>query len=333
MRTILGSLLSVSTALLTVSAWAAELPSPALLVLNKSDATLVIVDPATGRITGKVATGEGPHEVVVNAEGTVAYATNYGSGPAPGKSISIIELAGPSETKRLDVAPMLRPHGIALAEGKVWFTAEANKVVARYDPAAQHIDYLLGTGQNTTHMIQFSADTNRFFTANISSDSISIFERPAGSMNWNQTVVPVGKGPEAFDVSPDGSRLWTAHSRDGGVSVIDLSTKKVVETLPLGTKRSNRLKFTPDGKTVLISDLDAGDLFFVDVASRKVTKKLPLGQAPEGILIEPGGARAYVAVAGDNYVAVIDLASMTKTKQIETGGGPDGMAWIGGALR
>lgn len=332
MRTSLGSLLPLSAALLAVSAWAAELPSPALLVLNKSDATLVIVDPATGKITGKVATGEGPHEVVVNAEGTVAYATNYGSGPTPGKSISIIDLSGPRETKRLEVAPMLRPHGIAVAEGKVWFTAEANKVVGRYDPASQRLDYLLGTGQNTTHMLQFSADTNKLYTANISSDTISIFERAAGSTNWNQTVVPVGKGPEAFDVSPDGGQLWAAHSRDGGVSVIDIASKKVIETLPLGTRRSNRLKFTPDGKMVLISDLEAGDLIIVDVASRKVTKKLTLGQAPEGILIEPGGARAYVAVAGDNHVAVIDLKSLTKSRQFETGGGPDGMAWIGGPL-
>ncbi len=193
--------------------------------------------------------------------------------------------------------------------------------------------YLLGTGQNTTHMLQFSGDTNRFFTANISSDSISIFERAAGSMNWNQTVVSVGKGPEGFDVSPDGSQLWTAHSRDGGVSVIDVASKKVIETLPVGTRRSNRLKFTPDGKKVLISDLESGELVVVDVAARKVTKKLPLGQAPEGILIEPGGARAYVAVAGDNHVAVIDLKSMSKTRQFETGGGPDGMAWIGGPLR
>ncbi|WP_321478309.1 YncE family protein [uncultured Paludibaculum sp.] len=329
MRTSLGALL-LSFA---VSLPAAELPSPALLVLNKADATLVVIDPSTGKITGKTATGEGPHEMVVNAEGSVAFVSNYGSGSAPGQSISVIDLAGPTELRRFDTAPLQRPHGLAMSEGKLWFTAEANKIVGRYDPQAQRVDYLLGTGQNTTHMLQFSADQNKLFTANIGSDSISIFTRQPGTMNWNQTVVPVGKGPEAFDIAPDGRHLWAAHSRDGAVSVIDIAAGKVVETLLVGTKRSNRLKFTPDGKTVLISDLEAGELLFIDVASRKVVKRLALGQAPEGILIEPGGARAYVAVAGADHVAVIDLSTMAKTGQFETGGAPDGMAWIGGPRR
>lgn len=327
MRIPLGAFLP----LLAFPVWAAELPKPALLVLNKSDATLVIVDPATGKITGKVATGEGPHEVAVNAEGRVAYVSNYGTGPVPGRTISIIDLSGPRELRRLEVAPLLRPHGLAVSQGQVWFTAEANKIVGRLDPEAARIDYLVGTGQNTSHMIRFSG-ANRFFTANIGSDSISIFERGAGPLSWNQTVVAVGQGPEAFDVSPDGRQVWASHSRDGGVSVIDIASKHVVETLPLGTQRSNRLKFTPDGRTVLISDLDAGELVFVDVASRKVEKRLALGPAPEGILLEPGGARAYVAVAGADHVAVIDLKTKTKTGEFATGGGPDGMAWIGGRL-
>lgn len=328
MRNLLGALLP----LLTIPAWAAELPAPALLVLNKADATLVIVDPASGRITGKVATGEGPHELVVSADGTTAFVSNYGTGPAPGRSLSVIDLKESKELRRFDVAPLLRPHGLAVADGKVWFTAEANKIVGRYDPAAGRVDFLLGTGQNTTHMIQF-AGPDRFVTANISSDSISVFERAPGSMNWNQTVVGVGRGPEGFDVSPDGRQVWAAHSRDGGVSVIDLASKKVVETLALGTRRSNRLKFTPDGRTVLISDIDAGELVVVDVASRKAAKRLALGEAPEGILVEPGGARAYVAVAGARHVAVVDLKAMEKTGQIETGEGPDGMAWVGGTRR
>ena len=36
---------------------------------------------------------------------------------------------------------------------------------------------------------------------------------------------------------------------------------------------------------------------------------------------------AYVAVNGDNHVAVVDLKSWQVTKKISTGTGPDGMAW------
>ncbi|MEZ5319461.1 MAG: hypothetical protein R2752_18830 [Vicinamibacterales bacterium] len=80
---------------------------------------------------------------------------------------------------------------------------------------------------------------------------------------------------------------------------------------------------------MLISDLTAGTLVVVDVRTHAVVTRLPLGASPEGILMAPDGRTAYVAVNGDNFVAVVDLATLTVTRKIETGGGPDGMAWIG----
>jgi YVTN family beta-propeller protein len=304
----------------------AQVAGPRLVVLNKTDATLVTVDPATGKVLGRVPTGEGPHEVTVSADGRTAVVGNYGA-QTPGGTLSVIDLAAMKELRRVDVDPLRRPHGVFFHGGSVYFTSETSRVVARYDPAANKIDWLFGTGQAGTHMVWVNADASRMYACNIGSDSISIIERGANPLAWNQTVVPVGKGPEGFDVSPDGRELWAAHSRDGGVSIIDLEQKKVAATLDVQTKRSNRLKFTPDGRTVLITDLDAGELLVLDVASRRVTKKIPLGRMVEGILIEPGGARAYVAVNGDNYVAVVDLKTLAVTGRIETGRGPDGMGW------
>jgi YVTN family beta-propeller protein len=79
---------------------------------------------------------------------------------------------------------------------------------------------------------------------------------------------------------------------------------------------------------VLTTDLDAGELRVVDVATRKVTKKIPLGKMVEGILMQPDGARAYVAVNGDNYIAIVDLKTLAVTGRLDTGKGPDGMAWV-----
>ena len=116
---------------------------------------------------------------------------------------------------------------------------------------------------------------------------------------------------------------------DGKPSVIDVATKRVVQTLNVQTNRSNRLKFTPDGKLVLISDLGNSGLLVIDAASRKEVKRLNMGRQPEGILIVPDGSRAYVAVAGENTVAVLDLKTLEVTARIPTGKGPDGLAWAG----
>jgi YVTN family beta-propeller protein len=53
-----------------------------------------------------------------------------------------------------------------------------------------------------------------------------------------------------------------------------------------------------------------------------------LGRSPEGILMPPDGLHAYVAVAGDNNIAVVDLKTLELTDRIPTGREPDGMAWV-----
>lgn len=328
MRCMNRMLLTVIAVLLLLSAPHAQPAGGRLVVLNKEDATLVVLDPASKKILGTVPTGEAPHEVALSADGRTAFVGNYGA-QTPGSTISVIDLTTFKEVKRVDVSPLRRPHGVYFANGKLYYTSEMNRIVARLDPTSYQTDWLFGTGQAGTHMVWVNDDASRIFTCNIGSNSMSILERGSTpNVPWNATVIPVGLGPEGFDVSPDRREMWAAHSRDGGVSVIDLETKKVVATLDLQTKRSNRLKFTPDGGRVLISDLDAGEILVLDARTRTLLKKIPVGRMVEGILMQPDGARAYVAVNAENYVATLDLTTLAVTGRIETGRGPDGMAWM-----
>jgi YVTN family beta-propeller protein len=175
-------------------------------------------------------------------------------------------------------------------------------------------------------MVLASRDGTRLFTSNIGSNTVGIFER--SSNEWTQTLVAVGAGPEGLDQSPDGRELWSAHSRDGAISIIDVASKKVAHTFDAKTRRSNRLKFTHDGELVLVSDLGAGELVVIDARKRAERTRLPLGRAPTGILVPPGGQVAYVALSGENKIAVIDLKALKVARTIETGGSPDGMAWV-----
>jgi YVTN family beta-propeller protein len=212
----------------------------------------------------------------------------------------------------------------------------------------------MGTGQNRTHMIYVTADEQKIYTTNASSATVSILEKvalppmgpppgmrpPQGSlapppppggaqprMDWNQTVIPVGKGAEGFDVSPDGRELWTANAQDGTLSVIDLTTRTVMATLDAKMFSANRLKFTPDGKLVLISSLRDGDLVIYDAVLRKEFKRVHIGHGAAGILIDGEGNRAFISCGPDNYVAVLDLKTLEVTGHIDIGGEPDGLAW------
>ena len=354
----LRSLALIGTLLVATFAEAQTTPPSALLILAKRDQTLAIVDPATLKVIAKVPVGADPHEVIASADGKTAYVSDYGGGSL--HTLSVVDLVAQKPLPAIDLGPLGGPHGLTFVAGKTWFTAEGAKVIGSYAPATQKVDWVLGTGQNRTHMIYVQPDLKRIITTNVASGSVSIIDKvvqqmgpppgpppgqrpnqsarrgpppgppPGGGgprMDWNETIVKVGGGSEGFDISPDGKEVWVANSQDGTISIIDPNAKVVTQTLASDTQGANRLKFTLDGKVVLVSLLGGPDLVVIDAASRKTIKRLPIGNGAAGILMDPNGTRAYVACSPDDYIAVIDLKTMTVTGKIEAGQEPDGMAW------
>jgi DNA-binding beta-propeller fold protein YncE len=320
------SLRTLSLALFSLIPAAPSLAAT-LLVLNKEDATLTFVDPASGKTTASVPVGAGPHEVEVSPDGKVAVVSNYGA-RTPGNSLSIVDVPARKERQRVDLGALQRPHGLAIPGTRTaYFTSEVGRGIGTLDLATGRYEWKLPTDQDRTHMVLASRDGKRLFTANVDSGTVSILDLAADG-SATQARVATGKGVEGMDLSPDQAQLWAANAGDGTVSIIDVAQRKLVRTFDVGTKRSNRLKFTPDGKTVLISDLTAGELVVVDVASQTVRDRVKLGAGAAGILIVPDGSRAYVALTSENRLAVVELPSLRVSDRIATGRGPDGLAWI-----
>ena len=305
----------------------------ALLALSKTDHTLSIIDPGTLKVITKVPVGPDPHEVIASTDGKMAFVSNMGGGRF--HELNVIDLEHGKALDNFDSGPMIGLHGLDFSGDRVWFTAEGAKSIGRYDPSTHKIDWIMGTGQDRTHMIYVTPDQKHIYTTNISSGTVSIIEYaqmmpPTGAqsrMEWTQTVIPVAKGSEGFDVSPDGKQIWTAGAEDGKLSVIDLQTKKVIATIEGNVQSANRLKFTLDGRFVLVSTLRSGVLVVFDVNTHKEIKRIELGNGAAGILMDPNGSRAFVACTGGNYIAVIDIKTWQIVNRIDAGGGPDGLAW------
>jgi YVTN family beta-propeller protein len=311
-----------------------------LLSLSKGDHILAIIDPTSFKILARVPVGNDPHEIIASEDGRTAYVTITGGGRS--SEINVIDVVAQKALPNIDTRPLIGPHGITVADGKVWFSAEGSKAVGRYNPSTKTVDWSMGTGENRTHMIYVTADAKRIYTTNVNAGTVSILvdtliapspgpmgNPPPGAMprsEWIHTVVPVSKGAEGFDVSPDGKQLWTAAAGDGSISIINLNTKKEIYKLDAHVDGVNRLKFTPDGKRVLVSSLRLGDLFVFDVATHKEIKRIPIGHGGSGILVDTDGLRAFVGCTPDNYVAVINLKTLELSDKISIAG-PDGLAW------
>lgn len=196
-------------------------PSRVLLALSKGDHNLAIINPVTLKVIARIPVGSDPHEVIASADGKTAYVSIYGGGSL--HELSVIDLVAQKALPAIDTKPLMGPHGLTFAGGKVWFSAEGAKAVGRYDPATGKFDWAMGTGQDRTHMIYVIDDEKKVFTTNVSSATVSILEdsllkpmgppggfAPPARHDWVQTVIPVAKGSEGFDVSPNGRELWTA---------------------------------------------------------------------------------------------------------------------------
>src|SRR5580698_6694122 len=154
----------------------AQTPSPALLVLEKSDNAMAMVDPASMKIVARVPAGTDPHEIVASTDGRLAYISNYGGTDSDLHTISVVDLLAHKELPAIDLGALRSAHGLFYAGEKLYFTVETNKAFGRYDPAAKSIDWVLGTGQDRTHMVYVFEDLQRIVTSNVNSATISIIE-------------------------------------------------------------------------------------------------------------------------------------------------------------
>lgn len=299
-----------------------------LAVLNKAEATLSLIDPVTMKPVTKISTGDGPHEVTFSTDGKTAFVANYGN-QTPGNSLTIVDVATGKETKRVDLLPFIRPHGVQFIGGKLYFTAEVNRAIARFDPAAGKVDWMMGTGQNGSHMLAVSADQKRIVTANIFSDSVTVFDftavPPAGS---KITQIPVGKEPEAVDLSPDGKEVWIGLNVGEMVEIVDVASAKSVAKIDI-KGRPYRVKFTPDGKQVICSMLPTRELVFIDVAMRKETGRMKLDGVPLGIAFSADGKTAFLTLNEPDMIIKVNLEKKEITGRLDAGKGPDGIAVFG----
>ncbi len=317
------SIILFLTLLTASTAYAEGTPAKALLVLSKTERTLAIVDPSNLKVLARVPVGPDPHEVIASSDGRFAFVSNYGGGAY--NTLAVIDLVEQKALPSVDLGALRAPHGLLFAGGKVWFTAEAAKVIGSYDPATKKVDLVLGTGQNGTHMIFVTDDLKRIVTSNIGSGTMTFIDKTNNS--WEETVVPVGRRAEGFDVSPDGKELWAANAMDGTISVLDMAGKTVTQTLSANVEGANRLKFTPDGKLVFVSTLRGADVSIFDAATRALKKRVNIGHGAAGIQMQPDGARVFVACTPDGYVTILDLKSLEVTGHLDAGKQPDGMAW------
>ena len=295
-----------------------------LVVTNKTPSTATIIDVGSGRILATLPTGQGPHELILSSDGGTAVVTDYSG--QPGKTLTVIDVAGRRVVRTIDLGEYRRPHGIRFLPGDslVAVTSEQSGNVVLVRVADGVIVQAVPTTQKGSHMVGVADDGVRAFTGNIGSNSVSELNLATGAFvrMWE-----VPAQPEAINVTPDGREVWVGSNATGKVSVLDPATGRVV-TAAEGFGWPYRVLFTPDRSTVLLPDLKNEVLRFLDRSSHRELGRIAMpGGAPQGITITPDGKYALESMSGQARVAIIDVAARKVVGYLAAGETPDGIGY------
>jgi YVTN family beta-propeller protein len=299
--------------------------SGTLVVTNKGPATATIVDVASGRTLATLPTGQGPHEVVLSADGRWAVITDYGA-QAGGNTLTVIDVPALRVARTIDLGQYRRPHGIAFLPGDslVAVTSEASRHVVVVDVASGAVRRAIPTQRDVSHMLAVVADGSRIYTGDIGSNTVTELDAKTGAYVRS---FDVPTQPEAVNVTPDGKEVWVGSNATGVVSVVDPSTGQVSRAAE-GFGFPYRVLFTPDVRTVLMPDARNEELRFVERASRRELGRLAFaGGGPQGITLSPDGKYAFQSLSQQSRVAIVDVASRKVIGHVAVGATPDGVAY------
>ena len=310
----------------------AQTPSKGfLLVANKGDQTLGIIDVESGRQIATVPEGGTTgHEVTASPDGKRAYVPIYGNSGVgkpgtDGDHMVVIDLASRKVVGMVNFGHGVRPHLPVFGpkNGLLYVTTELDDAITIIDPKTLKIVGQIPTGQKESHMLTISHDGRRGYTANVGPGTVSVLDMEAKK---TLAVIPISGETQRISISPDDKWVFTSDQKSPRLAVIDTATDKVANWVTLPGSGYGTAP-TPDGKWLLVDVPGKNQVSIVDLTAMKVVKNLDVPKAPQAVVVRPDGKEAYASCDSSHKIAVIDTASWTVKNTIDAGPTADGLAW------
>ena len=305
-----------------------------LLVAQKGEQSLAIVDPASGKVIANVPEGGVTgHEVIASPDGKLAYVPIYGNSGVgkpgtDGRTLTVIDIAAHKVVNVLDFGHPVRPHMPIFGpkDGLLYVTTELNQTVTLIDPKTLKIVGYIPTGQAESHMLALSHDGQRGYTANVGPGTVSVLDIPGRK---TLKVIRISPNTQRIAISNDDRWVFTADQTKPQLGVIDTKIAMMSRWIPLEGIAYGTAP-TPDGNWLLVTLPDKNKIAVVDLKTMQVVRSVGVSVNPQEIVVRPDGKAAYVSCMTSNQVAEIDLGTWTLTRLIATGKVTDGLAWAAG---
>ena len=203
---------------------------------------LAVVEPASGRVVGKVNTGIAPFGVVLDKAGATAWVSNWG-GRVPREG----DLTAPTGLAPNADRVVVDKRGIA-----------ATGAVVRVDMTTLRATDSVPVGLHPTALAWDEA-RQRLYVANGNQDSVAVVDTRGKRLVQTFPLQPFrrpvkGVAPTALALSADGARLWVACAGINAVAVLDATSGKIQGLIPTAWY-PNHLALSPDGRFLAVANL------------------------------------------------------------------------------
>jgi len=301
-----------------------------VLVANKGDNSLGIIDPIAGKQLAEIPEGGVTgHEVTTSRDGKIAYVPIYGNSGVgqpgtDGSNMVVIDLATRKVIGNVDFGKGVRPHlpVIGPKNGLLYVSTELNRSITIIDPATLKIVGSVPTGQAESHMFAITRDGRRAYTANVGPGTVSVLDLDAKK---TLAIIPVSPQIQRISLAVDDSLAFTSDVTKPQMAVIDTATNKVKSWVPLPGLGYGSAT-TPDGRWLVIALPLIHQVGVIDLKAMKVAHTIDLPTRPQEVLVSPDNKVVYVSCDQSGKVAVIKVADWTVKSIIDAGPGADGLA-------
>jgi YVTN family beta-propeller protein len=304
-------------------------PTPAaasrVYVSDETGTQVVIIDPATGQVAGRIEVGKRPRGLKVSPDGKQLFVALSGS-PIGGPGVDESKL----------------PPADRAADGIGLIDVGTHQVLRKFKSG------------DDPESFDIAPDGKTLYVSNEDSAEMSVLDLATGTV---RSRVKVGEEPEGVTVRPGGREVYVSCEGENEVVAIDTTTLKVLAHIKTAA-RPRSIAFTKDGAIAFSTNENGGAVTVIDAATHKPITTIqiapagaaaapragarpaggaaappaasgrpaagapgaPSGPRPMGAVISPDGKQLYVSLGRAGSVAVIDVATRKLARIISSVG-------------
>jgi len=299
-----------------------------LLVLNRDDDCVSVVDPETGETVRTVETDFDPITVEPSPDGAKSYVTC-----AQGNALDVVDNETFTVTGRIAHDLFDHPSGLAVRTraNELWLVSRNNSRVFVFDIETDEVLDVIPTHQSLSNTLSLNADESTAYVTNSNGNTLTVIDCDQRRIAVD---VPVGDGPEGVAINPETNNVYVAIQNEGRLTVHDPKRHDTLYKTELGSSPIE-IEFSPDAAIALVPNRMSNDVSVIETRFHRngegrpwEVERIPVGIWPGEIVFNTDGSQAYVSNNKTNDISVLDTDAREEVDRIDVRTHPNGITYL-----